>query len=486
MGSIFSSISNAVKSIWNGIKNVAEKTYNYVCNAAAYVSQATHQVIQKVTKYVNAKIGGFSTTFVKPISLVSEGIIQGVIISFALCIFPIAFLFLSIYTLSTIIYGYIRKDRNPVPVPVPVPAPVPVPVPAPVPIPVINPINPNQHDLNKEIKEKPFDHTDKFLMDINSYIKNPQAHFDINPKKAYYYTFDKNGKGIQKKDIKKFDDAPDDQDFNLNDIDNNKVNKNDNNIKNEKDNNNINEDQKDIGQKQEKEFDKNYREEKRNKDCVKGNINKNNINDIQKKRNKDDIKDNINKNNINNIQKKRNKDDIKDNINKNNINDIQEERNKDDIKDNINKNNINDIQEERNKDDIKDNINKNNINDIQEERNKDDIKDNIKNDNLNEFGETKYVNNNVMTSLISIEKYKNKPIYYLNFENQISNLDCGKKIFKNIENNLKSLFDDYKIVYDDQDQYGRKVEREKLEDLKIKNMKNFELIKIIIVKKFIN
>ena len=419
MGSIFSSISNAVKSIWNGIKNVAEKTYNYVCNAAAYVSQATHQVIQKVTKYVNAKIGGFSTTFVKPISLVSEGIIQGVIISFALCIFPIAFLFLSIYTLSTTIYGYIRNLINPVPAPVivPVPAPVLVPVPAPVPIPVINPINPNQHDLNKEIKEKPFDHTDKFLMDINSYIKNPQAHFDINPKKAYYYTFDKNGKGIQKKDIKKFDDAPDDQDFNLNDNDNNKVNKN------EKDNNNINEDQKDIGQKQEKEFDKNYRDEKRNKDCVKGNINKNNINDIQKKRNKDDIKDNINKNNINDIQKK---------------------------------------------------------------RNKDDIKDNIKNDNLNEFGETKYVNNNVMTSLISIEKYKNKPIYYLNFENQISNLDCGKKIFKNIENNLKSLFDDYKIVYDDQDQYGRKVEREKLEDLKIKNMKNFELIKIIIVKKFIN
>ena len=434
MGSIFSSISNAVKSIWNGIKNVAEKTYNYVCNAATYVSQATHQVIQKVTKYVNAKIGGFSTTFVKPISLVSEGIIQGIIISFALCIFPVAFLLVSIYILSTTIFGYIRNHKNPVPVPVPVPAPVPV----------INPINPNQHDLNKEIKEKPFDHTDKFLMDINSYIKNPQAHFDINPKKAYYYTFDKNGKGIQKKDIKKFDDAPDDQDFNLNDDDNNKVNKNDNNIKNEKDNNNINEDQKDIGHKQEKEFDKNYREEKRNKDCVKGNINKNNINDIQKKRNKDDIKDNINKNNINNIQKKRNKDDIKDNINKNNINDIQEERNKD------------------------------------------DIKDNIKNDNLNEFGETKYVNNNVMTSLISIEKYKNKPIYYLNFENQISNLDCGKKIFKNIENNLKSLFDDYKIVYDDQDQYGRKVEREKLEDLKIKNMKNFELIKIIIVKKFIN
>jgi len=456
MGSIFSSISNAVKSIWSGIKNVAEKTYNYVYNTAAYVSQATHQVIQKVTKYVNAKIGGFSTTFVKPISLVSEGIIQGVIISFALCIFPIAFLFLSIYTLSTTIYGYIRNLVNPVPVPVLVP------VPAPVPIPVINPINPNQHDLNKEIKEKPFDHTDKFLMDINSYIKNPQAHFDINPKKAYYYTFDKNGKGIQKKDIKKFDDAPDDPDYNLNDDDNNKVN---NNIKNEKDNNNINEDQKDMGHKQEKEFDKNYREEKRNKDCVKGNINKNNINDIQKKKNKDDIKDNINKNNINDIQKKRNKDDIKDNINKNNINDIQKKRNKDDIKDNINKNNINDIQEERNKD---------------------DIKDNIKNDNLNEFGETKYVNNNVMTSLISIEKYKNKPIYYLNFENQISNLDCGKKIFKNIENNLKSLFNDYKIVYDDQDQYGRKMEREKLEDLKIKNMKNFELIKIIIVKKFIN
>ena len=93
MGSVFSTISSAVKTVWSGIKNVAERAYNFVSNVTTSISYVTHNAIQKATNFVTAKIGGCAITVVKAISLVSETIIQGVIGNFALVIFAASFLF---------------------------------------------------------------------------------------------------------------------------------------------------------------------------------------------------------------------------------------------------------------------------------------------------------------------------------------------------------------------------------------------------------
>jgi len=112
MGSVFSTISSAVKTVWSGIKNVAERAYNFVSNVTTSISYVTHNAIQKATNFVTAKIGGCAVTVVKAISLISETIIQGVIGNFALVIFVASFLILSVYILSSTIYGLFKNNNN--------------------------------------------------------------------------------------------------------------------------------------------------------------------------------------------------------------------------------------------------------------------------------------------------------------------------------------------------------------------------------------
>ena len=390
MGSVFSTISSAVKTVWSGIKNVAERAYNFVSNVTTSISYVTHNAIQKATNFVTAKIGGCAVTVVKAISLVSETIIQGVIGNFALVIFAASFLILSVYILSSTIYGLFKNNNNNNNKNNPLKKEKKKET-----VTVVAPTYSNSPNYDRDIKKKSFDHTDKFLMDINSYINNLEANFDINTTKGYYYTFDQNGKGVSKIDKNKDDDL-DDLEFDSDDDNNNKVNKDDNN-KIDKDDNDINNDENKIGDKQDKDFDKN---------------------EIQEEREEKDDNANIKENDKNNIQNKLEKDDDNANIN-------------------------------------------------------------------NQFRENEYVKNNVMTSFVTIEKVES--LYEINFTNSVSNLECGKKIIKNIENRLKYLFeDDYKIVYIVQNENGDNEEKEKLEDIKIENIENIELITIDIAKKIIN
>ena len=390
MGSVFSTISSAVKTVWSGIKNVAERAYNFVSNVTTSISYVTHNAIQKATNFVTAKIGGCAVTVVKAISLVSETIIQGVIGNFALVIFAASFLILSVYILSSTIYGLFKNNNNNNNKNNPLKKEKKKET-----VTVVAPTYSNSPNYDRDIKKKSFDHTDKFLMDINSYINNLEANFDINTTKGYYYTFDQNGKGVSKIDKNKDDDL-DDLEFDSDEDNNNKVNKDDNN-KNDKDDNDINDDENKIGDKQDKDFDKN---------------------EIQEEREEEDDNANMKENDKNNIQNKLEKDDDNANIN-------------------------------------------------------------------NQFRENEYVKNNVMTSFVTIEKVES--LYEINFTNSVSNLECGKKIIKNIENRLKYLFeDDYKIVYIVQNENGDNEEKEKLEDIKIENIENIELITIDIAKKIIN
>jgi len=432
MGSVFSTISSAVKTVWSGIKNVAERAYNFVSNVTTSISYVTHNAIQKATNFVTAKIGGCAITVVKAISLVSETIIQGVIGNFALVIFAASFLILSVYILSSTIYGLFKNNNNNNNKNNPLKNEQKKET-----VTVVAPTYSNSPNYDRDIKKKSFDHTDKFLMDINSYINNLEANFDINTTKGYYYTFDQNGKGVSKIDKNKDDDL-DDLEFDSDDDNNNKVNKDDNN-KNDKDDNDINDDENKIGDKQDKDFDKNEIQEEREEKDDNANIKENGKNNIQNKLEKDDDNVNIKENDKNNIQNKLEKDDDNANMKENDKNNIQNKLEKDDDNANIN----------------------------------------------NQFRENEYVKNNVMTSFVTIEKVES--LYEINFTNSVSNLECGKKIIKNIENRLKYLFeDDYKIVYIVQNENGDNEEKEKLEDIKIENIENIELITIDIAKKIIN
>ena len=435
MGCVFNAVSSAAKTVWSGIKNVAERAWNTVTYVTSSAFRETYNVVQQTKNLITTKINGFKVKLTSVISLVAGTIIGGILQSFSLGLFAVAVFFISVYILSKIIFGRNNQQKD---TPV-VPEPKPV---DPNPIPVI-PSGPN---FDKEIKKKTFDHTDIFLMDVNSYINNPDIDYDINPRKKYNYTFDQNGKGISKND-KNIDDDIDDMDVSI-DIDNS---------------------DDDIDNKE----DKNDKDNKDNKDDNNNINDKDDKNDMQDNQDKDDDKDNIHDKDNNNLQDNQDKDDNKDNIHdKDNNNNLQDNQYKDDNKDNIhdkdNNNNLQDNQDKDKKDVVDNKDNKDVIN------NKDIID--------NELGENEYVKNNVMTSFVIMEKAG--LLYYLQFNNSISNLESGKKILKNIENRLKDSFeDDYKVAYLVQNENGDNEEKAKLEDMKIENVEDIELIQIVINKK---
>ena len=180
MGSVFSAVSSAAKTVWSGIKNVAQRAWNTVTYVSSYVSGTTYNVVQRAKNLITTKINGFEVKVASVFSLVAGTIIGGVLKSFALGLFIASVFFISVYILSKIIYG-IYKNRNIVQ-----PSVEPI-VQPPVDRVVDSVVVPysSGYNFDKEMKKKPFDHTDVFLMDVNSYINNPDIDYDINPRKQY-------------------------------------------------------------------------------------------------------------------------------------------------------------------------------------------------------------------------------------------------------------------------------------------------------------